>query len=160
MRRKEKRKNGSQGQGLICHFTVYLFYISAGLQASGGDAALGVIALRHTIAAYDSMIEVIKHRTYCRQGQHTTHPHNYSNIQCTVFSNERVSKYRKPNSALMKMCSITQRRCALSVYLRMCSQTQRKADSGWSQTARMLNSLSPYEQDNSVEILTLLVHSL
>ncbi len=37
--------NGSEGQGLICHLIAYLFYISAGLQASGGDVALGVIAL-------------------------------------------------------------------------------------------------------------------
>lgn len=59
MRRWGKKQNGNKGQGLICHLITYLFYISACLQASGGDVALGVTGLWHTIAAYDSMIEVI-----------------------------------------------------------------------------------------------------
>lgn len=44
MRMKGKSQIGSKGQGLICHLSAYLFSISAGLQASGEDAALGAIA--------------------------------------------------------------------------------------------------------------------
>lgn len=40
-----------KGQGLVCHRISYLFYISAGLQASGGDVALGSdTPWRHMIA--------------------------------------------------------------------------------------------------------------
>lgn len=57
--KKMKHQNGSKGQGLICHLIAYLFYISVGLQASGGDVALGAIAPWHNIPAYDSMTEMI-----------------------------------------------------------------------------------------------------
>lgn len=48
-----------KGQGLICQMIAYLFYISACLQTSRRDVALGVKVLWHTIPAFNSMIEVI-----------------------------------------------------------------------------------------------------